>query len=112
MKERGTRKKMIGVVISHKMDKTAVVSVDQVKKNRAYKKYSKTQKIYKVHDPRNGCGIGDKVRIIESKPISRTKRWQVLEIIAKGTGKDTEKESVDSAEQGHDTDGNGTQGSR
>jgi small subunit ribosomal protein S17 len=106
MKERGTRKKMIGVVISHKMDKTAVVSVDQLKQHRAYKKYSTRQKMYKAHDPQNGCGVGDKVRIIESWPISKTKRWQVMEVIAKGTEKEAEKEIVDSLEQHHDTDGN------
>jgi small subunit ribosomal protein S17 len=99
MKERGVRKRMIGVVVSHNMEKTAVVSVDRLKKHKAYKKYSRSYKIYKAHDPRNGCGVGDKVRIIESRPISRTKRWQVLEVIVKGTEKEVEKESVDSLEQ-------------
>jgi small subunit ribosomal protein S17 len=106
MKERGTRKQMIGVVVSHKMDKTAVVSVDRLKKHGTYKKYNIRQKIYKAHDPQNGCGAGDRVRIIESRPISKTKRWQVMEVIAKGAEKEAEKESVDSLERSHDTDGN------
>jgi small subunit ribosomal protein S17 len=106
MKERGTRKQMAGVVVSHKMDKTAVVSVDRLRKHRTYKKYTTRQKMYKAHDPQNGCGVGDKVRIIESRPISKTKRWQVMEVIAKGTEKEVEKEIGDPLEQQHDTDGN------
>jgi small subunit ribosomal protein S17 len=99
MKERGTRKKMIGTVISHEMDKTAVVSVDRLKKHGAYKKYLTSQKIFKAHDPKNSCGVGDKVRIIESRPISKTKRWQVLEIIGKGSKEKLEKESTEALEQ-------------
>jgi small subunit ribosomal protein S17 len=83
MKERGIRKKLIGVVVSNSMDKTAVVQVRRLKKHRTYKKYVTGQKKYKVHDPRNSCQVGDKVRIIESRPISRTKRWQVIEILEK-----------------------------
>jgi small subunit ribosomal protein S17 len=106
MKERGTRKEMIGVVVSHKMDKTAVVSVDRLKKHWTYKKYNTSQKLYKAHDPQNGCGVGDKVRITESRPISKSKRWQVMEVIVKGTEKEAEKATGDSLEQQHDTDGN------
>ena len=99
MKERGTRKKMIGRVISHKMDKTAVVSVSRLRKHASYKKYITGQKIFKAHDPKNSCGIGDKVRLIESKPISKTKRWQVLEIMEKGQAAEGEKEGSNPLEQ-------------
>jgi small subunit ribosomal protein S17 len=100
MKERGTRKKMIGRVISHKMDKTAVVSVSRLKKHVSYKKYIIGEKIFKAHDPKNSCGVGDKVRIIESKPVSKTKRWQVLEILERGqAGAEQEKEGSNSLEQ-------------
>jgi len=99
MKERGTRKKMIGRVVSHKMDKTAVVSVSRLRKHVSYKKYITGQKIFKAHDPKNSCGIGDKVRLIESKPISKTKRWQVLEILERGQAAEVEKEPSNSLEQ-------------
>ena len=99
MKERGTRKKMIGRVVSHKMDKTAVVSVSRLRKHVSYKKYITGQKIFKAHDPKNSCGIGDKVRLIESRPISKTKRWQVLEILERGQAAEVEKEPSNSLEQ-------------
>ena len=99
MKERGTRKKMIGRVVSHKMDKTAVVSVSRLKKHVSYKKYITGEKIFKAHDPKNTCGVGDKVRIIESRPISKTKRWQVLEILERGLAAEKEKEPIISVEQ-------------
>jgi small subunit ribosomal protein S17 len=83
MKERGIRKKLIGVVVSNSTDKTAVVQVSRLKKHRTYKKYITRQKKYKAHDPQNSCQVGDKVRIIESRPISKTKRWQVIDIIDK-----------------------------
>ena len=84
MKERGTRKKMIGVVVGHRTDKTAVVSVSRLKRHRVYQKYLTTRKNYVAHDPKNLCQVGDKVRMVESRPISRTKRWQVLDILEKG----------------------------
>lgn len=84
MKERGIRKKLVGVVVSNKMDKTAVVKVSRLKKHGTYKKYVTGQKKYKAHDPRNSCRVGDKVRIIESRPMSKAKRWQVIEILEKG----------------------------
>ena len=99
MKERGTRKKMIGRVVSHKMDKTAVVSVSRLRKHVSYKKYITGEKIFKAHDPKNSCGVGDKVRLIESRPISKTKRWQVLEILERGQAGEVEKERSNSLEQ-------------
>jgi small subunit ribosomal protein S17 len=83
MKERGIRKKLIGVVVSNSMDKTAVVQVSRLKKHRTYKKYISGQKKYKAHDPQNRCQVGDKVKIIETRPTSKTKRWQLIEILEK-----------------------------
>jgi small subunit ribosomal protein S17 len=83
MSERGVRKKLIGVVIGHKMDKTAVVSVGRLKKHKAYMKYFTVQKKYMVHDPHNQCQVGDKVKIIESRPISKIKKWVILDILEK-----------------------------
>ena len=81
MSERGVRKKLIGVVVVHKMDKTAIVSVSRLKKHKAYMKYLTVQKRYMVHDPHNRCRVGDKVRIIESRPISKIKKWVILDIL-------------------------------
>ncbi|MFC1862332.1 30S ribosomal protein S17 [Thermodesulfobacteriota bacterium] len=81
MTERGIRKILTGVVIKNKMDKTAVVLVNRLKKHMTYKKYVKSQTKYLSHDPQNMCNIGDKVKIIESRPLSKMKRWQILEIV-------------------------------
>jgi small subunit ribosomal protein S17 len=83
MIERGVRKKMSGVVIGNSMDKTAVVIVYRLKKHSSYSKYIRKNSKYLIHDPLNKCQIGDKVRIVECRPISKTKRWQLLEIINK-----------------------------
>lgn len=80
MKRRGTRKKLIGNVISNKMDKTVLVLVERLTKHRTYGKYIRRRAKYMAHDSQNECRIGDKVRIIESRPISKTKRWQVIGI--------------------------------
>jgi len=76
---------MEGVVVGNKMDKTAVVLVSRLKKHRTYKKYLRSQTKYMVHDQQNRCQIGDKVEIIESRPMSKNKRWQIIEII-EGSG--------------------------
>jgi len=83
MSERGVRKKMLGLVVDHKMNKTAVVSVSRLKKHKSYQKYITVQKKYMVHDPHNQCQVGDKVRIIESRPISKTKKWMLFDILEK-----------------------------
>ena len=80
MTERGIRKGLTGFVVGNQMDKTAVILVTQLKKHKIYKKYVKSHTKYLAHDPQNKCQVGDKVRIIESKPISKMKRWQILEI--------------------------------
>ena len=80
----GTKRKIrIGRVLSNKMDKTVVVSVETVKHHSQYKKTIKKAVKYKAHDAKNECGAGDIVRIIETRPLSREKRWRVAEIITK-----------------------------
>jgi small subunit ribosomal protein S17 len=98
MKERGSRKKMVGVVIGHRMDKTTVISVSRLKKHGTYQKYLTARKTYVAHDPRNLCQVGDKVRIIESRPISKTKRWQVLDVLEKGRAEIALPEAVEGVE--------------
>ena len=78
MIKRGLRKKLSGVVVSDKMDKTVAVLVERVTKHRIYKKIIRRKKKYLAHDPENRCKIGDKVSIIESRPLSKCKRWQVI----------------------------------
>ena len=80
---RGRRKELIGRVTSNKMDKTIVVSVQRIKKHPLYGKYIRVNKKYKAHDEQNLAAMGDTVRILESKPISKEKRWVMTEIIEK-----------------------------
>jgi len=80
------KKILKGTVISDKMDKTVVVSVERVFQDPYYKKTIKRRKKYKAHDEDNKCQIGDMVEIIESSPISKTKRWRVLRILKEGEG--------------------------
>lgn len=75
------KKILKGTVISDKMDKTVVVSVERVFQDPLYKKTLKSRKKYKAHDEQNACKAGDKVEIIESRPMSKTKRWKVLRIL-------------------------------
>ena len=77
------RKTRIGRVVSNKMDKTAVVSVETSRHHPLYKKTIKRTVKYKAHDENNMCGIGDIVSIIETRPLSREKRWRVAEIVTK-----------------------------
>lgn len=81
--ERNLRKSRIGLVVSDKMDKTIVVAVVRKVKHPLYKKYITRTKKFKAHDELNQCGIGDKVRIIETRPISKDKCWRLAEIIEK-----------------------------
>ncbi|NIP25578.1 MAG: 30S ribosomal protein S17 [Phycisphaerae bacterium] len=80
---REQRKELVGRVLSNKMDKTIVVSVQRIKKHRLYGKYIRVHKKYKAHDEQNLAAIGDTVRILESRPISKEKRWVMTEIIEK-----------------------------
>ena len=93
MTERGVRKRLTGVVVGTKMDKTVVVLVNRLKKHRTYIKYIRRRSKYLAHDPQNRCQIGDTVKIIESRPISKRKRWQVIEIIEKGVTGELENNS-------------------
>lgn len=81
--ERGKRKVRVGTVVSDKMDKTAVVAVDSHYQHPLYKKILRKVRRYKVDDPDNQCRVGDVVRIVETRPLSKTKRWRLLEIIRK-----------------------------
>lgn len=81
--ERNRRKELIGRVVSDKMDKTIVVSVETYKRHPLYKKRIKYTKKYKAHDENNQAKQGDLVRIMETRPLSRHKRWRLVEIIEK-----------------------------
>jgi len=83
MGERGQRKKLVGTVISNRMNKTAVVLVERLTKHAMYNKYVRRRAKYMAHDASDSCGIGDKVRIIECRPISKKKRWQIVDILEK-----------------------------
>ena len=80
---RGYRKVREGVVVSDKMDKTVVVEVEDRVKHPKYAKVIRRTKKYKAHDGENACGVGDRVRLMETRPISATKRWRVAEILEK-----------------------------
>ena len=83
MEERSLRKTRVGKVISDKMDKTVVVAVETSYKHSLYGKIMRRTFKLKAHDENNECGIGDTVRIVESKPLSGGKRWSVLEVVEK-----------------------------
>ena len=83
MEERNLRKEMIGIVSSNKMDKTVVVSVETSEMNKTYGKIQKRTYKLKAHDENNECQIGDKVRVMETRPVSKEKRWRVVEVLEK-----------------------------
>ena len=83
MEERNLRKTRVGMVVSAKMDKTIVVAIaDNVKHPKDGKVIKRTVKIH-AHDEKNECGVGDKVEVMETRPLSRTKRWRLVNIIEK-----------------------------
>jgi small subunit ribosomal protein S17 len=82
---KGQRRTMSGRVVSNKMDKTVVVKVERFKRHRLYHKVIKVVKRYKAHDEDNACRIGDLVRIVESRPLSKEKRWIVEEILERAS---------------------------
>ena len=84
MRER--RKKLLGFVVSDKMDKTVVVRVETLKRHRLYHKVIKHAKKYKAHDEHNECRVGDRVLIVESRPLSKEKRWVVEQIVQRAQG--------------------------
>jgi small subunit ribosomal protein S17 len=79
--DRGSQKIREGVVISDKMQKTIVVRVDRLVQHTKYKKFIRARKNYKAHDERNESHIGDRVRIQETRPLSRDKRWRLVEVL-------------------------------
>ena len=81
--ERNLRKTRIGMVVSDKMDKTVVVAIQDNVKHPKYGKVSKRTVKFKAHDENNECAVGDKVSIMETRPLSKEKRWRVVEIIEK-----------------------------
>ncbi len=81
--ERNLRKERIGVVVSNKMDKSVVVSVVTKEKHPIYGKYVNRTTKFVAHDEKNECSEGDRVRIMETRPLSKTKRWRIVEIVEK-----------------------------
>ena len=90
----GKRKIRIGRVVGDKMDKTVVVAVESPKRHPLYKKTIKKIVRYKAHDEKNECRTGDIVRIIETRPLSRQKRWRVAEVITKGEVVEVKPEEI------------------
>ena len=83
MSERNLRKTRVGMVVSDKMDKTIVVAIKDNVRHPLYKKIIKRTIKLKAHDENNSCGIGDKVEIMETRPLSKDKRWRLVKIIEK-----------------------------
>ncbi len=81
--ERNLRKTKLGVVSSNKMDKTITISVERKVKHPLYGKFVKKSTKFHAHDEKNECSIGDTVKIMESRPVSKTKRWRLVEVIEK-----------------------------
>ena len=101
---RGRRKAKVGRVVSDKMDKTIVVSVERLARHRVYKRVIRLTTKFKAHDERNEAHIGDTVRIEEARPLSATKRWRLVEIVARageGAGELLVAEEPETAEAIH-----------
>ena len=79
----GKKRMMTGYVVSNKTDKTVVVRCETIVQHPLYKKYLRRRKKLMAHDPENTCQIGDKIQIVESRPLSRRKRWQIYSILEK-----------------------------
>jgi small subunit ribosomal protein S17 len=91
----GKRRTKIGRVVSDKMDKTVVVSVERLRRHPVYKRVVRLSSKFKAHDEENTARVGDTVRIEESRPLSREKRWSVVEVVARGS----HEELIDGTEQ-------------
>ena len=81
MEARNLRKERIGIVTSNKMDKTITVAVERREKHPIYGKFVKKTSKFAAHDDKNDCGIGDTVKIMETRPLSKNKRWRLIEVI-------------------------------
>jgi small subunit ribosomal protein S17 len=88
-------KTKVGQVLSNKMDKTLVVQVESYRHHEIYKKTMRIVVKYKVHDEKNECAIGDTVRIVETRPLSKEKRWRVSEIVTKAAAIDVKPEEIE-----------------
>ncbi|THB80377.1 MAG: 30S ribosomal protein S17 [Desulfobacteraceae bacterium] len=80
---KSNKKELMGLIVSNKMEKSVVVQVERYVQHKIYKKFIKRYKKYHAHDERNECQIGDQVRIIETRPLSKLKRFRVVEIVKK-----------------------------
>ncbi|WP_373499136.1 30S ribosomal protein S17 [Desulfococcus sp.] len=83
MKKRGMKRQLTGTIVSNSMDKTVVVQVERLVKHRLYHKFIRRRAKFAAHDEANACQVGDKVMITESRPLSKTKRWRISEILEK-----------------------------
>ena len=83
MSDRNMRKTLIGKGVSDKMDKTVVIAVEDSVKHKLYSKVIKRTYKLKAHDEQNACGVGDRVKVMETRPLSKDKRWRVVEIVEK-----------------------------
>ncbi len=83
MEDRNLRKERVGVVTSNKMEKSVVVTIESKIKHAKYGKFLKQSKKFVAHDEKNECGVGDTVKIMETRPLSKTKRWRVVEVVEK-----------------------------
>ena|SRR5437763_3926412 len=86
VRKKSRRQQKVGRVVSNKMDKTIVVIVESLKKHRIYKRTYKQTKRFHAHDEENTCQVGDVVRIEESRPLSKLKRWRLVEVVKRGSG--------------------------
>ena len=83
MSDRNSRRSIVGIVTSNKMDKTIVVKVEESRRHPLYGKSQKISKKFMAHDENNECSIGDKVKIMETRPLSKSKRWRLVEVVEK-----------------------------
>jgi len=83
MEQRGLRKTRIGLVVSNKMDKSITIAIERKVPHPIYKKYYKKTTKLMAHDEKSECGVGDKVKIMEMRPLSKNKRWRLVEIVEK-----------------------------
>jgi small subunit ribosomal protein S17 len=91
MQARGQRKILIGEVVSNKMTKTVSVRVDRLMKHPKFNRYVRRSRTFMAHDEQGVCQPGDRVQIIESRPLSRHKRWRVMTVLARAEGQDTRR---------------------
>jgi small subunit ribosomal protein S17 len=83
MEQRGLRKTRVGIVVSDKMDKTVTISIERKVPHQIYKKYFKKTTKLMAHDENSECRVGDKVKVMETRPLSKNKRWRMVEIVEK-----------------------------